>query len=218
MDYNTVRNKLIIPEYGRNIQKMVEYAISVEDREKRTKIAHLITGVMTQLAQGNKDTVEFRHKMWDHLCVISDFKLDVDAPFPPLAREEAEVKPGRLKYPYKVIKYPHYGNNIKLLIEKAISQPEGPARDEFVRSIANHMKKLYLTWNREAVEDDIINQNLSELSEGNLKLNEGVRLQNTHDILLKANKKKKFIPKPGSNPHHNNNNNRINRSQRDFNK
>lgn len=197
MDYNTVRNKLIIPEYGRNIQKMVEYALTVEDRDKRTRIAYLITNVMSQLSPGYKDTQEFRHKMWDHLHIISDYRLDVDSPYPAPVREDAQTKPGRVKYPYKVIKYPHYGYNIKLLIDKAIELPEGPAKDEFVKSIANHMKKLYLTWNRESVEDDVINQNLIELSHGNLKLSENVRLNHTRDILLSANKKKKFVPKPG---------------------
>jgi hypothetical protein len=197
MDYNTIRNKLIIPEYGRNIQKMVEYALTVEEREKRTKIAYLITSVMSQLAPGYKDTIEFRHKMWDHLHIISDYRLDVDAPFPAPAREDVMAKPGRLKYPYKVIKYPHYGNNIKLLIEKAIEQEEGPAKDAFVKSIANHMKKLYLTWNRESVEDDVISKNLSELSQGTLKLSEDVRLNHTRDILSStAPRKKKFVPKP----------------------
>ena len=199
MDYNTVRNKLVIPEYGRNLQKMVEYAISIEDREKRTRIANLIINVMWQLSPSSRDTAEQRHKLWDHLHVISDYRLDVDSPYPPPAREDMDVKPTKVKYPTLDIKYPHYGNNIKLLIDKAISLEDGTAKDNFVRTIANHMKKLYLIWNRDSVEDDVISQNLSEISQGQLKLSTDVRLNNTRDILQKDNVKKKFVPKPGRN-------------------
>ena len=193
MDYNTVRSHLRIPEYGRNVQKMVEYAMTVDDREKRLRIANLIVNVMMQLSSYSKDTLEIRHKMWDHLHFISDFKLDVDSPYPVPAIEDVQVKAHRISYPHKDIKFMHYGNNIILLIEKAIATEEGPQKDNLVRSIANHMKKLYLTWNRDSVEDDVINKNLLELSGGKLVLNEEIKLNNTRDILLQKNKKKKLF-------------------------
>jgi hypothetical protein len=123
-------------------------------------------------------------------------------------REELNVKPSKVKYPNLDIKYPHYGNNIKLLIEKAILYDEGQEKDNFVRAIANHMKKLYLIWNRESVEDDVIGQNLTEISQGRLKLSTDVRLNNTRDILQKDVVKKKFVPKPGRNQQNYKNKNR----------
>ena len=130
-------------------------------------------------------------------------------PFPVPEREYIESKPGRIPYPNKLMKYRHYGNNIKLLIDKAIAHPEGPEKEIFIKSIANHMKKLYLTWNRDSVEDDVIYKNLAEISNNKLKLDEDFKLSNTRDILTFANKpkKKKFIPKlggGGSNNQHRN--------------
>jgi hypothetical protein len=215
MDYNTVRNKLIIPEYGRNVQKMVDYAISVDDREKRTKIANLIVNVMWQLSPASRDTADHRHKLWDHLHYISDFKLDVDSPYPVPAKEDIIVKVAKVSYPHKVIKFPHYGNNIQLLIERAITFDEGPQKDIFIKAIANHMKKLYLTWNRESVEDDVITQSLSEMSGGKLKIDGEIRLNDTRDILQK-NQKKKFVPKQGSS--HNPKSQNRNRIKRDYKK
>jgi hypothetical protein len=211
MDYNTVRPRMIIPEYGRNIQKMVDYALSVEDREKRTKIANLIVNVMNQLSPSSRETMEARHKLWDHLYVISEYKLDVDSPFPMPDKDDYLFHAETVKYPHKDIKYKHYGNNIQLLIEKAISYEEGKQKEDLIIAIANHMKKLYLTWNRESVEDDVIAESLLEMSKGTLKLSEGVRLNETRDILLAKPKKKKFNPRPG-----NNNQQNKNRFKRDF--
>jgi hypothetical protein len=215
MDYNTIRNKLVIPEYGRNVQKMVDYAITVDDREKRTKIANLIVNVMGQLSPASKDTADHRHKLWDHLHYISDFRLDVDSPYPVPAKDDIIVKISKVSYPHKIIKFPHYGNNIQLLIERAISFEEGPQKDIFIKAIANHMKKLYLTWNRESVEDDVITQSLAEMSGGKLKLDGEIKLNDTRDILLK-NQKKKFVPKPGSS--HNPKSQNRNRIKRDYKK
>lgn len=203
MDYNTVRSKMIIPEYGRNIQKMVDYALSVEDREKRTKIANVIVSVMYQLSPSSRETVDARHKLWDHLYLISGYKLDVDSPFPMPEKDDQLFHAERVKYPHKDIKYKHYGNNIQLLIEKAISYDEGKQKEDLIISIANHMKKLYLTWNRESVEDDVIAESLSEMSKGRLKLNEEIKLNETRDILTAAPKKKKFNPRQGNNNHQN---------------
>lgn len=214
MDYNTVRSKLIIPEYGRNIQKMVEFALQEKDRDKRTAIANLIVNVMFQLSPTSRETPEARHKIWDHLHIISDYRLDVDSPFPPPVREEQEKNINKLVYPHKQIKYPHYGNNIQLLIEKALTHEEGPQRDALVMSIANHMKKLYLTWNKESVEDDVISQNLTELSKGKIKLDGEIKLNNTREILqVNKSKKKKFTPRQGGSNNHN-----RNKFRRDFSK
>ena len=205
MDYNTVRNRMVIPEYGRNIQKMVEYALTVEDREKRTKIAYLISNVMSQLAPGYKDTVEFRHKIWDHLHIMSDFKLDVDSPYPPPSQEVLHLGPKQLRYQQTNIKYRHYGKNIEMIIEKAATYEDGPEKEALIRTIANHMKKSYLNWNRNSVDDDVILKNLAELSTNRLQLSEDHKLSHTNEILAR-NKKKKFI-KPGTNPYGNPNGN-----------
>ncbi len=206
---------MVIPEYGRNLQKMVEYAMTVEDREKRTKIANLIVNVMGQLSPSSREVIEARHKFWDHLYIISDYKLDVDSPYPMPERDDYVFHAESLKYPQKEIKFMHYGNNIQLLIEKAISYDEGKQKEDLIMSIANHMKKLYLTWNRESVEDDVIAESLASMSKGRLVLNKDIRLNDTRDILLAKPKKKKFIPRPGGSSNNNNPQNR-NRNKKRF--
>lgn len=199
MDYNTVRGNIIIPEYGRNVQKMVDYALSVPDREKRTRIANLIINVMLQLVPSGKDIEDIKHKLWDHLYIISNFKLDVDSPYPMPDKENSGFQENRVGYPKKIVKYRHYGNNIRLIIDKAISCEDEKQKDDLTVAIANQMKKLYLTWNRESVEDDVIALNISEMSDGKLKLNPDIKLTNSIDILSEKNKTNRQFPqnKPG---------------------
>lgn len=170
LEYNTEREHLIIPEYGRHIQKMVNQAIATEDREERNKCAKSIIAVMGNLNPHLRDVPDFQHKLWDQLFMISDFKLDVDAPFPKPSPEELAERPEPLAYPQNFPKYRFYGNNIKRMIDVAIQWEEGDKKSALVMTIANHMKKCFLNWNKDTVEDQVIFNHLFELSEGQLNL------------------------------------------------
>jgi len=184
LEYNTERPKLIIPEYGRHIQKMVDYAVSLEDREERNKTAKSIIAVMGNLNPHLRDVPDFQHKLWDQLFIISDFKLDVDSPYPVPSKEELSERPEPLEYPQNHPKYRFYGNNIKRMIDVACSWEDGDMKDGLVLTIANHMKKCFLNWNKDTVEDDVIFQHLFELSNGKLNMkNSEEDLTNATDLL-----------------------------------
>lgn len=189
-DYNTTRKKLILPEYGRNIQKMVDHIMTIEDRDERNKAAKTIIAVMGNLNPHLRDINDFKHKLWDHLAIISDFKLDIDSPYELPKQEELDAKPKKLDYNQKSIRYKHYGHSIVLMIEKAVEMEEGEEKKDLVKMIANHMKKSYLTWNREAVSDEEIFGDLKTLSKGRLELDPGMELSETKDILAKNMSKK----------------------------
>jgi hypothetical protein len=212
MEYNTTRNHLEMPEYGRNIQKMILYAIATEDKERRLKVAQVIVNIMAQMHPKVKDQGDYKNKLWDHLYIISDWKLDVDGPYPPPSKEELFSKPGRVPYSIAKIKFKPYGKHIEAVIEKAIAYDEGPEKDAFMRAIANHLKKSYLNWNRDSVNDDLIFEHFKELSDGKLVLDENFKLNETNDILAR-NKKKKFTGKPRDNNYSNKNRNRKYKQQ-----
>jgi hypothetical protein len=199
MEYNTTRKQMIIPEYGRNVQEMIEFTCTIEDREKRTKTAKFIINVMAQMNPQVRDSVDYKHKLWDHLYIISDFKMDVDSPYPPPSPLTLSTKPERLSYHDKDIEFRHYGKNIALIIEKAIEYEEGPEKDALVKTIAIHLKKSYLNWNRDSVADELIEDHLRILSHGKLKLKEDVRLTTTSDLLARNKPRKPFRPKPSGN-------------------
>ncbi|MBL4752252.1 MAG: DUF4290 domain-containing protein [Flavobacteriales bacterium] len=173
MEYNTQRESLIIPEYGRNIQKMVAHAISLKDKEERNRCARSIVDVMGELNPHLRDVADFKHKLWDHLFIISEFKLDVESPYTIPTAETVNVKPERIGYPTKDYKYRHYGKTISEMVKKAIDYKDGPEKEALITTIANHLKKSYLTWNRDSVEDTKIIDDLNDLSGGKLKLPEG---------------------------------------------
>ena len=170
IEYNSERPKLIIPEYGRHIQKMVDQAIAKETKEERNKVASSIIAVMGNLNPHLRDVTDFQHKLWDQLFIISDFKLDVDSPYPIPKREELQEYPQSLEYPQNFPKYRFYGNNIKRMIDVAIGWEDGEKKEALLFTIANHMKKCFLNWNKDTVEDDVIFKHLFELSEGKLDL------------------------------------------------
>jgi len=194
MEYNTTRDKLNISQYGRNIQKLIKYAMTIEDREKRTNFAKMIVQIMGQINPGARDSGDFRHKLWDHLFVISDFKLDVDSPYPMPSPDTFTAKPEQLHYSENNIKYKMYGSNVTKIIDAAIKYEDGPEKDALVHAIANHLKKSYLNWNRESVDDTLIFEHLKVLSGGKLKLNEDFSLSTTSDILARNKKKKTTRP------------------------
>ena len=170
IEYNSERPKLIIPEYGRHIQKMVDQAIAKETKEERNKVANSIIAVMGNLNPHLRDVPDFQHKLWDQLFIISDFKLDVDSPYPIPKREELQEYPESLEYPQNFPKYRFYGNNIKRMIDVANSWEDDEKKEALVLTIANHMKKSFLNWNKDTVEDDVIFNHLFELSDGKINL------------------------------------------------
>lgn len=184
LEYNTDRSKLNLPEYGRHIQKMVDYAIAIEDREKRIKVADSIIEVMGNLNPHLRDVPDFQHMLWDQIFIISDFKLDIDSPYPKLTPEEFAERPEPLAYPQNHPKYRFYGNNIKRMIDVARKWEEGEKKEGLILTIANHMKKSYLNWNRDTVSDEVIFDHLYELSEGEINLrNADEDLSNASDLM-----------------------------------
>lgn len=186
MEYNSTRDKLIIPEYGRNIQKMIRHLMQVEDRDKRTRMAYVIVDVMAQMYVQPKEAGDYRQKLWDHLHIISDFQLDVEAPYPKPDPDKLHKKPEPIKYATGGIRYSHYGKHIQAIIEKVAELEEGSDKEVLTRVIANHLKKSYLNWNRDSVNDELILKHLEELSKGRIKWNENMRLMATNDILART--------------------------------
>lgn len=190
-DYNTRRDHLVLPEYGRNIQKMVEHLLTIEDRDERNKAARTVIGVMGNLNPHLRDVADFKHKLWDHLAVISDFKLDIDSPYETPTKEMLNEKPKKVPYTQKNIRFKHYGHSIVLMIQKAAEMEDGEEKQDLVKMIAYHMKKSYLTWNREAVDDREILEDLVTLSGNKLELSPDLTLPETREILAKNVRKKK---------------------------
>jgi len=213
IEYNTERTHLIIPEYGRHIQKMVDHAISIEEKEERNKVANSIISVMGNMNPHLRDVPDFQHKLWDQLFIISDFKLDVDSPYDKPSREELMEAPETLKYPQNFPKYRFYGNNIKRMIDVANGWEEGEMKEGLVMTIANHMKKCFLNWNKDTVEDTVIFNHLFELSEGKLDLRDKEEVLVDSQVLLKNKKaytnKKNFKSHKNSKPSNNRNRKRY---------
>lgn len=196
LEYNSERQHLIIPEYGRHLQKLIDQATAIEDKEERNKAAKYIIQVMGNLNPHLRDVPDFQHKLWDQIFIMSDFKLDADSPYPIPSREVLQLKPETLKYPQNFPKYRFYGNNIKYMIDVANKWEEGEMKSALVKVIANHMKKSYLSWNKDTVKDDVIFEHLYELSDGKINLTHSTEeLLNTTD-LMRTNKRvsNKIIP------------------------
>lgn len=193
-DYNSSRTKLILPEYGRNIQNMVQHCKGIADREERNRAARAVITVMGNMNPHLRDIADFKHKLWDHLAIMADFELDIDAPYETPALVVLKEKPKIVPYTTNTTKYRHYGKIIELFIKKAAELPEGEERDTFIASLANHLKKLYLTWNRESVTDELIFKDLETMSGGKIKVRPDLRLSEVKDI-LSAQKKRPIINK-----------------------
>ena len=171
--YNTQKKKLIIPEYGRHIHEMIDQAVSLKDREKRNEMAKAIIGVMGNLNPHLRDVPDFQHKLWAQLFIMSDFQLDVESPYEKPSKDAYEKrKPNKLDYPQNYPKYRFYGNNIKLMIDFAITWDNTDLKGKLILTIANHMKKCFLNWNKDTVEDKVILDHLTELSDGKLKVSD----------------------------------------------
>lgn len=173
MEYNTSRDRLLIPEYGRNVQKMVSYMMSIEEREKRTRYAEMIIELMATLNPGLKIMEDYKHKLWDHLHMISDFKLDVDCPYPAPTPEEMFRKPDPIPYPQTRVAVRHFGKNLNAIIEKAMAETDEDKRRSLTQLIGYYMKLAYINWHREPVHDDMIKNELSVLTGGKLQYEQG---------------------------------------------
>ncbi|WP_299520908.1 DUF4290 domain-containing protein [Winogradskyella sp.] len=196
LEYNTEREHLIIPEYGRHLQKMINYAKSRETKEERNKLAKAIISVMGNLQPHLRDVPDFQHKLWDQLFIMSDFELDADSPFPKPSKEELVAGPEPLKYPQNHPKYRFYGNNIKTMIDVACTWEDGEMKEALVYTIANHMKKCYLNWNKDTVEDIVIFDHLFELSDGKINLKNSEEDLTDSSSLMRT--KSKYGSKGGS--------------------
>ncbi|MBB1575634.1 MAG: DUF4290 domain-containing protein [Flavobacteriaceae bacterium] len=170
MEYNTNRTKLLMPEYGRNIQMMVEYCKSLPSKEERNEVAKTIVEFMGQRNPHLRDEENYKHKLWDHLYILADYDLDVDAPYPFPTREELAQKPKRMDYPSFENEYKFYGKSILQLIDRAIELEEGEEKEALIQVIANNMKKSYNVYNKEHVQDEVIFRHLKELSQDKLDL------------------------------------------------
>lgn len=198
LEYNSERTHLIIPEYGRHIQKLVDNCMKLEDREERNKMARAIVDVMGNLQPHLRDVPDFKHKLWDQLFMMSKFELDVDSPYEKPEKEVLQAKPEPLEYPRAASKYRFYGNNIQTMIDTALTWEEGQAREALYFTIANHMKKCYLNWNKDTVEDIVIFKHLKELSLGKIDLADTEEVLSDPKDLIK----KKKVVQSGRKHHH----------------
>lgn len=210
LEYNTLRDKLVIPEYGRHVQNMINQISEISDPELRNKAAQYAIDVMGSMNPHLRDVPDFKHKLWDQLFIISDFKLDVESPFPVATRENTVSIPEPLNYPQYHPKYRFYGNNITYMINEALKFEDGDMKDALILVIANHMKKSYLSWNKDTVKDEVIFEHLYDLSKGKINLSKMEEELSTTANLMQVNKKqsnKGHSNTPVKGQHNNTNNN-----------
>ncbi|HLN95938.1 MAG TPA: DUF4290 domain-containing protein [Flavobacterium sp.] len=203
LEYNAEREPLFIPEYGRILQKLIMQAVEVADRDERNRLARYIIQVMGNMNPHLRDVPDFQHKLWDQIFIMSDFKLDVDSPYPRPTAEVLQLRPDPLPYPQHFPKYRYYGNNIQYMIDAALQWEDGEMKSALAIAIANHMKKMYLSWNKETVTDEVIFQHLHELSGGRLDLQGTEELVETAE-LIKTNRRMSNSKKPPTQQTNNN--------------
>ncbi|MXV38376.1 DUF4290 domain-containing protein [Flavobacteriaceae bacterium Ap0902] len=187
MEYNTNRERLIIPEYGRHLQEMVNYCKTIEDKEERNDFAEAIIEVMGNVNPHLRDVQDFQHKLWDQLFIMADFELDVDPPYPTPTRESLKSKPNRIEYPSNNNKYRYYGKNIQRMIDVAKDWENSDEKAGLIKAIANQMKKSYLLWNKDTVDDQVIFNQLKEMSGGEIdisNMDEYINLASKRDLKI----------------------------------
>ncbi len=216
LEYNSGRSLMIIPEYGRHIQKLVNHCVALETKEERNTMAKAIVDVMGNLQPHLRDVPDFKHKLWDQLFIMSGFDLDADSPYDRPSKEELQEKPEGLPYPKSASRYRYYGNNIQTMINVALSWEDGEKRDALVFTIANHMKKCYLNWNKDTVDDAVIFKHLLDLSDRKIDLtNSEEKLSESKNLLRKRSSQQGNKGKTHSNTNSNRNtNNRNNHTNR----
>jgi hypothetical protein len=215
MEYNTQLPHLQIPEYGRNIQIMIDHCITIEDRDERNRCARAIIQIMGQLNPHLRDIADFTHKLWDHLFLISKFKLDVDSPYPRPNAETFTTKPKVVPYPANKIRYKHYGKTIERIIDVAKTYEEGAEKRELSRLIANHLKKSYVNWNKDSVTDDVIFKQFKEMTNNELIIDENSALTHANELKNKNHNNQTPINlNPGNSAGNGNNKNRFNKKNK----
>ena len=173
MEYNTQRKKMELPEYGRSVQNMVDHALTIEDRAERQRCANTIINIMGGMFPHLRDVPDFKHKLWDHLAIMSDFKLDIDYPFEIVKKEDLVVKPEKLEYPNGVLRYRHYGRFLEGMIKKAMEIENEAEKKQLINLLAIQMKKDLNNWNKEGIEDQKIVDDLREYTNGMIDLKVG---------------------------------------------
>ena len=197
MEYNTQRKKMELPEYGRSVQNMVDHALTIEDRAERQRCANTIINIMGGMFPHLRDVPDFKHKLWDHLAIMSDFKLDIDYPFEIVKKEDLVVKPEKLEYPNGALRYRHYGRFLEGMIKKAIEVENEGEKKQLINLLAIQMKKDLNNWNKEGIEDQKIVDDLREYTNGVIDLKvEDLRLgdsrgNNNYQQRKQNNQKKK---------------------------
>lgn len=207
MDYNTQRKKLIMPEYGRNVQKMIEYVKGIEDKEKRNEQIKTVLTVMGILNPSLRDISDFRHKLWDHVQIISD--IDIESPYPTPTKETFSTKPHPIPLETSPLKAAHYGRNIQNMIDMVAAKEDGEVKDNMVRVLANYMRQQYLIWNKDSVTEETIFADIKRLSGGKLvvgpNIHIGIHKEGVHNFKEGGHS---FNKEGGHNPQHRDNQHR----------
>ena len=183
MEYNTQRQTLKITDYGRTVCKLIEYCKSMPDRNERTQMAHTIVEAMALVNPKAKEKTDYRRTLWDHLMMMANYELDVDAPFPIMPKEQVEMKPNRLERPTGKIRFPHYGRSLEQMVRAVADMPAGDERDRVMALVAHAMKRQYLQWNRDSVDDQLIKDQFAILTEGRLRLPDDFQFLDTQSYL-----------------------------------
>lgn len=176
MDYNTQREKLLMPEYGRHVQDMINYVKSIPDKEKRNEQIQAVVQVMGTLNPQLRDINDFKHKLWDHVHIISDFEIDIDSPYPTPTRETLSTKPNPIPLQKTPVKASHYGRNIQNMIEVIAQRPDDDVKTYMIRTLASYMKQQYLIWNKDSVSEETIFNDIYKLSDGRITVPEDVHI------------------------------------------
>lgn len=187
-EYNTQAEKLIISEYGRSFQNMVEHVIALPEKDKRTKMAEALISVMEILNPSVKEQADYKHKLWDHLHIVSDFKLDVDSPFPIPERDDFIKKPEKVPYPSQPIKFRFYGRNLQFMVNKAATLENPEMKSEFLSLLASFMSNSSRNWNNENLNNNQLAEHLKMMSNNKLEIN-----PDDLEITLEQRNKKKFF-------------------------
>lgn len=174
MEYNTSLKKLVLPEYGRNIQRLVSYCKSITDRDERNQMAEYIVYLMNEISAKNQ--IEQKHKIWYHFAMMADFDIDVDFPIEKPEPKELEQKPKKMSYPINNIKHRYYGRNIQSMINKIVEMPASEEKTILIRMTANHMKRLYVRWNRPQVNDEVIFADIRKMSDNKIEIDDNIKL------------------------------------------
>ena len=210
MNYNTDRNDIEMREYGRHLQKMVDYAVSLPDRKERQKVAENIIQLMGILNPQLRNAADYKHKLWDHIFIISNFKLDVDSPYPKPTEDTARIKPADLPYPQKRIRLKHYGKNVEALVEKAINMEDEGKKEIFTEIIGNFMKMAYKNWSNEEVSNELIKEDMKSLSRGELEISADMNIES---MTRNQQSQRKFSSNQNRNNQNRNRNQGQNRNQ-----